>query len=94
MDRREFIGVVGGAALWPLPLAAQHGDRARRILRTGLSTCYWSPLDWLSASRLLPPRSGLERSDFVHWHSWRIGRDRGQAGRVMLDVSLSRRDPN
>jgi putative tryptophan/tyrosine transport system substrate-binding protein len=31
MDRREFIGVVAGAALWPLPLAAQHGDRARRI---------------------------------------------------------------
>ena len=26
------------------------------------------PLSWLPASRLLPPRSGLERSDFVHWH--------------------------
>jgi hypothetical protein len=26
------------------------------------------PLNWLPASRLLPPRSGLERSDFVHWH--------------------------
>src|SRR5438309_826656 len=37
------------------------------ILRTGLSTCYWHPLDWLPASRLLPPRSGLERSDFVLW---------------------------
>src|SRR5207237_7510359 len=37
------------------------------ILRTGLSTCYWHPLDWLPASRLLPPRSGLERSDFVPW---------------------------
>jgi len=35
------------------------------ILRTGLSTCYWCPLDWQPASRLLPPRSGLERSDFV-----------------------------
>jgi hypothetical protein len=22
---------------------------------------------WLPAYRLLPPRSGLERSDFVHW---------------------------
>src|SRR5882672_114875 len=37
------------------------------ILRTGLSTCYWRPLNWLPASRLLPPRSGLERSDFVPW---------------------------
>jgi hypothetical protein len=28
---------------------------------------YRCPLDRLQASRLLPPRSGLERSDFVHW---------------------------
>src|SRR5712691_124519 len=26
------------------------------------------PLSWLPVSRLLPPRSGLERSDFVRWH--------------------------
>jgi len=39
------------------------------ILRTGLSTCYWRPLGRLPASRLLPPRSGLERSDFVQWPS-------------------------
>src|SRR5258708_6480863 len=26
------------------------------------------PLDRMPASRLLLPRSGLERSDFVHWH--------------------------
>ena len=38
------------------------------ILRMGLSTRYRSPLGWLPASRLLPPRSGLERSDFVPWH--------------------------
>jgi hypothetical protein len=37
------------------------------ILRTVLSTCYWHALDWLPASRLTPPRSGLERSDFVPW---------------------------
>src|ERR1700704_4867254 len=37
------------------------------ILRTELSTRYRSPLGWLQASRLLPPRSGLERSDFVLW---------------------------
>jgi hypothetical protein len=28
---------------------------------------YRCPLDRLPASRLLPPRSGLERSDFVPW---------------------------
>jgi hypothetical protein len=37
------------------------------ILRTGLSNGYWGPLDWLPISRLLLPRSGLERSDFVPW---------------------------
>jgi len=28
---------------------------------------YCGPLNRLAASRLLLPRSGLERSDFVHW---------------------------
>jgi hypothetical protein len=28
----------------------------------------FDPLTWLPASRLLLPRSGLERSDFVQWH--------------------------
>jgi hypothetical protein len=38
------------------------------ILRRGLSNGYCDPLDWLPLSRLLPPRSGLELSDFVPWH--------------------------
>src|SRR5258705_13894004 len=38
------------------------------ILRTGALHCYHYPLSSLPASRLLLPRSGLERSDFVHWH--------------------------
>jgi len=29
---------------------------------------YRCPLNRLPVSRLLLPRSGLERSDFVHWH--------------------------
>jgi len=37
------------------------------ILRTGLSIGYGRTLGWRPASRLLPPRSGLERSDFVLW---------------------------
>jgi hypothetical protein len=35
------------------------------ILRPGLPRRYACPLKWLPASRLLLPRSGLERSDFV-----------------------------
>jgi len=31
---------------------------------------YYYPLNRLPASRLLLPRSGLERSDFVLWHEW------------------------
>jgi hypothetical protein len=38
------------------------------ILRTGLPRRYGCPLNWLPTSHLLPPRSGLERSDFVLWH--------------------------
>ena len=37
------------------------------ILRTGALHRYYYPLNWLPAPRLLLPRSGLERSDFVLW---------------------------
>jgi hypothetical protein len=33
------------------------------------------PLTWLPASRLLLPRSGLERSDFVPWREADIRQD-------------------
>src|ERR1700739_2367919 len=38
------------------------------ILRTGALHCYHYTLNRLPAPRLLLPRSGLERSDFVLWH--------------------------
>lgn len=31
MIRRQFLGVVGGAAVWPLAASAQHGERLRRV---------------------------------------------------------------
>jgi putative ABC transport system substrate-binding protein len=31
MRRREFIAALGGAAVWPLTVRAQQGDRIRRI---------------------------------------------------------------
>jgi hypothetical protein len=42
------------------------------------------PLTWLPASRLLLPRSGLERSDFVHWGNAGSGR------RVVKKMRLTR----
>ena len=36
-------------------------------LRTGALHCYYYTLNRIPASRLLLPRSGLERSDFVPW---------------------------
>src|SRR5262249_13813506 len=41
--------------------------RNTSILRTGLPPRHRYPIGWLQAPRLTPPRSGLERSDFVQW---------------------------
>jgi len=58
-----------------------------------------SSLDRLRASRLLPPRSGLERSDFVLWpiateiHVRCYVGGQGKSGLVVLNVRFVARDP-
>src|SRR4030081_1443085 len=70
------------------------------ILRTGALHRYHYPLTWLSASRLLLPRSGLERSDFVHWRLSDMAfvlddvRSWGRSGNYLLFPSISHFDPD
>jgi hypothetical protein len=58
------------------------------------------PLDRLPASRLLLPRSGLERSDFVQWPISDLPTTmvnvcvRGQSGKYMLALSSSQFNPH
>src|SRR5262252_8739751 len=61
---------------------------------------YRSPADRSQASRPTSPRSGLERSDFVHWpraadfgvrRSWRLS---GQTGHHTDVVALAALDPS
>ena len=69
------------------------------IPRTGLSNGYWDPVDRLPASRLLLPRSGLERSDFVLWPfatyctATRPRSRTGHSGLDLLTLSFSHFDP-
>jgi hypothetical protein len=47
--------------------ADRHSNPAPNNTQGGAPQCYHYPLNRLPASRLLLPRSGLERSDFVRW---------------------------
>src|SRR5260370_27949925 len=60
LDIKEVVSLMGSSFL------SEVDDTS--ILRTGALHCYHYPLSSLPASRLLLPRSGLERSDFVLWH--------------------------
>ena len=80
--------------------ACDHVLHANRTLvdRVDLAPRCRCPLDRLPASRLLPPHSGLERSDFVLWPisteihcPWDVG-DQGNSGRAQREF-LSLVDP-
>ena len=65
----------------------------------GALQCYYYPLNRLPASRLLLPRSGLERSDFVRWPISELAarlievRSMGHSGLDLLRLSSSHFDP-
>ena len=61
---------------WPQMILLFFIMRCTPIIRELIvATRYRCPLHRLPASRLLLPRSGLERSDFVLWHLADMGRD-------------------
>jgi putative ABC transport system substrate-binding protein len=65
MKRREFVGLVAGAAAWPLAARAQQGERMRRI--GIIPPAAESDLD--SQARLAAFRQGLEQL------GWKEGRN-------------------
>jgi putative tryptophan/tyrosine transport system substrate-binding protein len=65
MQRRKFIGLLGGAAAWPLAARAQQGERVRRI-GVLMSTAVDDPQD---PARLAAFAQGLQEL------GWSIGRN-------------------
>jgi putative ABC transport system substrate-binding protein len=75
MKRREFISLLGGAAVWPIAARGQQGERVRRI-GVLLST---SEIDPEGQSRVAALRQGLQEL------GWTEGRN------VRIDYRLGRR---
>jgi hypothetical protein len=65
-DWDALVSLMGSSILSE---GCQHLDS-----QDGALQCYYFPLNRLPASRLLLPRSGLERSDFVHWPQAAVGK--------------------
>jgi len=68
MRRREFIGLIGGAAAWPLSARAQQPDRMRLL---GVLMGYLES-DSAAQSRLAAFRSALSKLGWVEGNNLRI----------------------
>jgi putative tryptophan/tyrosine transport system substrate-binding protein len=67
--RRKFIGLLGGAAAWPLAARAQQGERTKRI---GVLLGATLEHDPESEARLAAFRVGLEELGWFEGHNIRI----------------------
>ena len=68
MKRREFLGVLGGAASWPLGARAQQSDRVRRI---GVLMGY-AESDAEGQAYVAIFREGLQKLGWAEGHNFRI----------------------
>jgi putative tryptophan/tyrosine transport system substrate-binding protein len=68
MKRREFIGLLGGTAAWPLAARTQPRERLRRI---GVLTNF-APTDPAGQSRLTAFLQGLAQLDWTEQRNARI----------------------
>jgi putative ABC transport system substrate-binding protein len=78
MNRRELIGVLGGAAVWPVVARAQQDDRVRRIgvLVNGAADDVYEP------DRLAALEGGLRELN------WTVGRN------IQIDYRFGAGDPD
>jgi putative ABC transport system substrate-binding protein len=83
MRRREFLGVLGGGAAWPLAARAQQPERTRRI---GVLLAAYTNADRAGQARIDAFRKGLQRLGWIddrnirHDYRWGDGNaNRGKA---------------
>jgi ABC-type uncharacterized transport system substrate-binding protein len=69
MNRREFIALLGGAAVWPLAARAQQPERVRRI---GVLTASIPASDPEVKARLAAFEQGLRELGWTEGHNMRI----------------------
>jgi putative ABC transport system substrate-binding protein len=85
MRRREFIGLVGGAAAWPLAARAQQPERVRRIVVFPLG----AESDPEAQAYVSALRQGLEKLGWINGQNIRVDHRwiTGDVGRMRADVA-------
>src|SRR5919204_3051496 len=99
MKRREFITLLGGAAVWPLGVSAQQGAKRPTIGFLGAA----SPAGWATWTAAFVQRLGelgwIEGRTVAIEYRWAEGRQErfaeiaAELVRLHVDILLSRRDP-